>query len=250
MAVGCVPESEIAQRHWGFPIHHLTLHTSSIPTIQTYTIIMKRALLFLAVATLHAEDPKPSFKTVTAETHGEVMVERYRASEGTEQIWLVSTADPAKRHLLYTHHRQAAIIFSADHAWLVINDHAGSSGSSLLLYRRKEPLIYEQAADLTDAAWQFFDTRNGLKVPAKGKTEDMQRIDRQHGLEANPFDHRYIDAVCWAGVDPPTLLICLSGHEAARSRASAWYCLYDVLTKSFTTDFDAYNKKNTKLEAK
>jgi hypothetical protein len=199
------------------------------------------------VATLHAEEPKPSFEKVTTVTHGDVIVERYRASEGTEQIWLVSTADPAKRHLLYTHHRQAEVIFSDDDTWLVINDHAGSAGSSLLLYRRKTPPVYEQVTDLTHAAWKFFDEHNGLKVPAKGKSEDVQRYDRENGLAANPFDHRYIDAVCWAGGDPPTLLIRLSGHEDDHSY-TRWYCLYDVRAKSFTTDFDSYNKKNTKLE--
>ncbi|GEM_PF-3299000 len=210
---------------------------------------MKRTLLLLAVATLHAEDPKLIFETVTAETHGDVIVERYRASEGTEQIWLVATADPAKRHLLYTHHRQAEIIFSDDDKWLVINDHAGSAGSGLLLYRRKAAPVYEKVADLTNAAWKFFDTSNGLKEPAKGKSEDVQRDDQQAGLEANPFDHRYIDAVCWAGEDPPTLIIRLSGHEDDHSYTRS-YCLYDVSAKSFSTDFDSYNKKSTKLDTK
>jgi hypothetical protein len=194
-----------------------------------HPIMMKRALLLLAVGILHAEEPKPSFEKITTVTHGEVIVERYRASEGTEQIWLVSTADPAKRHLLYTHHRQAEVVFSDDDTWLVINDHAGSAGSSLLLYRRKAPPVYEQVADLTHAAWKFFDEHNGL--------------------EANPFDHRYIDAVCWAGGDPPTLLIRLSGHEDDHSY-TRWYCLYDVRAKSFSTDLDSYNKKNTKLKPK
>jgi hypothetical protein len=80
---------------------------------------MKRALLSLAVAILHAEEPKPSFKLAATVTHGEVIVERHREAEGTEQIWLASTADPAKRHLLYTHHRLADIIFSDDDTWLV-----------------------------------------------------------------------------------------------------------------------------------
>lgn len=195
---------------------------------------MKRALLFLAVATLHAQDPKPSFEKVAAATHGDVMVERYRASEGTEQIWLVSTTDPAKRHLLYTHHRQAEIIFSDDNAWLVINDHAGSAGSSSLLYRRKTAPVYEQVADLTGPAWKFFNQRNGL--------------------EQTPFDHAYANGVCWISEDPPTLLIRLSGHVSGPSGilkgCRGWYCLYEIRNQSFSTDLDALNKTNTKLETK
>ena len=210
---------------------------------------MKRTLLFLALVTFRAEEPKPAFHKAATETHGdsEVIVERYRDSEGTEQIWLASTADPAKRHLLYTHHRQAGVDFSDDDYWLVINDHAGSAGSSSLIYRRKAPLVYEQVTDLCVAAWKFFDQRNGLKTPRKGKIEED--YDKSVGLEANPFDHRYVDAVCWVDDSPPTLLIRLHGYKDDHSHTN-WLCLYDVRAKSFSTNFDAHNKKNTKLEAK
>lgn len=211
---------------------------------------MKRIILFFIVATIHAEEHRPVFDKVTAERHGDIMVERYRANDGAEQIWLVATDDPAKRHLLYTHHRQAGIIFSDDQAWLVINDHCGSAGSSSILYRRKAPPVYELVTDLYVAAWKFFNERNGLKEPSKGKSEDVQNHDREHGLEANPFDHRYMDAICWAGADPPTLLIRLSGYEDGHSRAGPWFCLYDVRSQKFTTDFDAYNKMNTKMKIK
>ena len=196
---------------------------------------MKLALLLLTVINLHAEVSSPPFEKVVTLNHGNVIVERYRANEGTEQIWLVSSRDPAIRHLLYTHHRQAEILFSNDDAWLAINDHCGSAGSSLLLYRRKDLTIYEKVADLTHAAWRFFDGHNGL-------TRD--------GTEANMFDHRYIDGVCWAGEEPPTLLIRLSGHVSGPagiiSASSGWYCLYDVPAKSFSTDLDTLNKRNTK----
>lgn len=215
---------------------------------------MKLVLLFLAVATLHAEEPELIFEKVTAEIHNDVIVERYRASEGTEQIWLVSASDPAKRYLLHTHHRQAEIIFSDDDTWLVINDHCGSSGSSLFIYHRKALPEYERITALDDAAWKFFNERNGLKVPVKGKSEDQQRFDREHGLDANPFDHRYIDAICWACADPPTLLIRLSGHHGGPSGiisgSQGWYCIYDIRAKTFTTDLDFLNKKNTKIETK
>lgn len=188
-------------------------------------------MLILAIAHLQAEDPKPSFRMVATTTHGEVMVERHRAAEGTEQIWLASTADPTKRHLLYTHHRRADVVFSDDDSWLVINDHAGSGYSGVLLYRQKAGLEYEQVADLTGSAWKYFNQRNGFK--------------------ATPFDHAHAEAACWVGTDPPTLLIRLSGHLSGPTgiiKASrGWHCLYNIRTQSFSTDLDALNHKNTKL---
>lgn len=187
-------------------------------------------ILFLAIITLHAEGPNPSFKIVATATHREVIVERRRAAEGTEQIWLVSTTDPAKRHLLYTHHRRADVIFPDDHSWLVINDHAGSGYSGVLLYRRKNGLEYERVADLTAPAWKCFNQRNGF-------TE-------------NPFDHAYAEAACWTGTDPPTLLIRLSGHTSGPNgilkQSQGWHCLYNIRTQSFSTDLDALNKTSIK----
>src|SRR6202000_3150427 len=129
-------------------------------------------------------------------------------SGGTDQIWLVSTADPGKRRLLFTHQRDATVLFSNDESWLVINNHNLSNESRLLLYRRKGPLEYEQAADLTDSAWAFFDKQNGLKAP-------------------NGFDHSYVEALRWADDSPPPLLLCLEGHSDSRNNTSEWYCLYD-----------------------
>jgi hypothetical protein len=188
----------------------------------------------LAVATLQAGDRPPFYDKVTASDYSprrDILVEHYFEREGTDQIWLVSTADPSKRRRLFTHQRHAEVVFSPDESWLVINDHFGSGGSRLLLYRQRAPLDYEQVADLTDAAWKFFDQRNGLEAP-------------------NGFDHAYVDALRWTDDDPPTLLLCLDGHSDSRNNTSGWYCLYDVRSRSFSTDFDAHNKKNTKLEPK
>ena len=158
----------------------------------------------------------------------DILVEHYFEREGTDQIWLVSTADPAKRHLLFTHHRHAEILFSEDEKWLVINNHWGSNGSNLLLYRQKAPLEYEQVADLSDAAWKFFDQQNG---------------DGNSGF----FDHSYVDALRWADDDPPTLLLELEGHADSRHHTHDWYCFYDVQAKTFSVDLAAHNKKVTKL---
>jgi hypothetical protein len=215
---------------------------------------MKPLILFMAIMNLHAEVSNMPFEKFATVPHGDVIVERYRSSDGTEQIWLVSTAEPAKRHLLYTHQRQAELVFSGDDEWLAINDHCGSAGSSLILYRRKGSPVYEKVSDLTDAAWKFFNARNGLKVPAIGKSEDVQRYDSKNGLEATPFDHRYIDAISWVGSDPPTLLIRLSGHLSNAAGiingSQGWYCLYDTQAMSYSTDLNELNKKNTKIETK
>lgn len=191
---------------------------------------MKRGILFLAIATLHAEEPKPFFKIVATSTNLEVVVEQHRAAEGTQQLWLVSTTDPAKRHLLYTHQRRADVVFSDGDDWLVINDHAGSGYSGVLLYRRKIGLEYERVSDLTARAWKYFNQRN-----------DFQET---------PFDHAYASAACWTSADPPTLLIRLSGHLGGPAgilkQSRGWHCLYDVRTQSFSTDLDALNKTTIK----
>ena len=195
---------------------------------------MKSLLLLLAAATLHAADGTPFFDKVTTDDYSprnDILVEHYFERNGTDQIWLVSTSDPGKRHLLFTHERHATVLFSSDEEWLVINNENLSNESRLLLYRRKGPLEYAQVADLTDPAWQFFDQSNGLKTP-------------------NEFDHRYVQALRWADDDPPTLLLCLDGHADSRNHTGEWYCLYDIKSRTFSTAFDAHNKKNTKLESK
>jgi hypothetical protein len=185
-------------------------------------------------ASLHAGDGKPVFDKVSAEDVSPqrgMLVEHRSARDGADQIWLVSTADPAQRRLLFTHERHASVLFSPDEEWLVINDHRLSNESRLLLFHRKAGLEYEQTADLTDAAWKFFDESNGLKKP-------------------NPFDHSYVDALRWASEEQPVLLLCLEGHLDSRNRTAEWYCLYDIGAKRFSTDLDAHNRAATKLEEK
>ena len=183
---------------------------------------------------MHAADRQPFYDKVIANDYSpqrDILVEHYFEREGTDQIWLVSSYDPAKRRLLFTQWRHAEVVFSSDERWLVINDHYASNLSRLLLFRQRAPLDYEQVADLTDAAWDYFARRNGLKGPIG-------------------FDHAYVDAVRWAGDDPPTLLLSLKGHSDSRNNTDEWYCLCDVQSKTFSTDFDAHNKKKTKLEPK
>jgi hypothetical protein len=192
--------------------------------------------LLLALASAVALAVPVAAKPDARSPSGKIIVEHSLARGGNEaddhEIWLVSAEDQTKRQLLFRHHRNAEVVFSPDENWLIINNHAGSGFSGVLLYRRKAVLDYAQVADLTEAAWKFFKERNGLA--------------------ANPFDHAYADALCWISGDPPVLLIGLGGHTSGPAGvlkgSKGWYCLYDVLAKSFSTDFDALNKKNTKLD--
>jgi hypothetical protein len=57
-----------------------------------------------------------------------------------------------------------------------------------------------------------------------------------------------VEALRWSDSTPPTLLLMLRGHVDSRNHTSDWYCLYDVEAKSFSTDFEAHNRKSTKVE--
>jgi len=164
----------------------------------------------------------------------DIAIEYYRsdgagADTPTHQIWLVSTLDPSKRRLLFTHWRDASLLFSDDEKWLVINDRQASNESHLQLFYRKSELEYEKVTDLSEAAWHFFD--------------EKQRHNWKDG-----FDHHYVEALRWSDSTPPTLLLMLRGHVDSRNHTSDWYCLYDVEAKSFSTDFEAHNRKSTKVE--
>jgi hypothetical protein len=193
--------------------------------------------LIFAPALLHAGDGRPRYYNALS---GEVSPKRdiaieYYRSDGAgsdtpaHQIWLVSPTDPGKRRLLFTHWRDASILFSEDEKWLVINDRQASNESHLLLYCRKAELEYEQVVDLSDAAWHFFD--------------EKQRQNWKSG-----FDHHYVEALRWAEHGAPTLLLVMRGHADSRNYTSDWYCLYEVEAKTFSTDLDAHNRRNTKVE--
>ena len=195
------------------------------------------ALLFLSNGPLRAGDGKPRYYSVRVpeiSPQRDLLVEHYRSdasgiSPVPEQIWLVSTLDPSVRRLLFTHERDASVLFSENEDWLVINDHYLSNESRLLLFRRKGPLDYEQVADLTAAAWRYFDQQQHAKTP--------------HG-----FDHSYVEALRWAENDPPTLLLSLDGHLDSRNYTSEWYCLYNLRTETFSVDFATHNRRMTELE--
>jgi hypothetical protein len=196
---------------------------------------MKRVLFIFAwvlASRLYAEDPKPFVDKVTTEESspgGDILVQHYFFRDNTDQIWLVSSEDPATRHLLFTHERNAQVLFSEDEKWLAINNRCLSNESRVLLFRRKGKLDYEQVADLSEPAWRFFAKANG-KSPA--------------------FDHRYVEALQWTDEEPATLLLSLSGHADSRNNTHHWLCLYDVQAKEFSTDFEGQNRRHTKIEGR
>lgn len=144
------------------------------------------------------------------------------------QVWLVSSKNPKDRRLLFTHSRSAEVVISHDEHWLVVNDYAGSDIASVLLFRQQRGLEYKQVEDLTDRAWGFVAAQAGRK----------KRIS---------LDHTYAEVLRWT--DGHTILLCLHGHLDSRNHVDDWLCLYDVASKSFSTDLDKHNKQHTTLEA-
>lgn len=184
--------------------------------------------LFTAVSSpLYAEAFFDKVSKVEFSPDNDILVQTYFEREGMAQIWLVSSADPGRRQLLFTHYRNANVIFSPDQKWLVINDRYASNESRLLLFKQKSFLNYEQVADITKAAWEFF------KKQMKTSVE---------------FDHSYVEALSWAEDEPPTLLLSLRGHSDSKY-TSEWYCFYDVKSKTFSVDLAAHNKRMTKIKA-
>lgn len=130
--------------------------------------------------------------------------------------------------MLYTHSRSVEVLISEDQHWLVINDYAGSDMANVLLFRQQHGLEYKQAEDLTDKAWAFVAAQAGRK----------KRL---------PLDHTYAEVLRWT--DNHTILVCLHGHLDRRNYVDDWLCLYDVASKSFSTNLDKHNRQHTTLEA-
>lgn len=197
------------------------------------------SLVILAACTFFARaDPTNSFQLLERKTApmSDIIVEQIFLSHSpdeTRQIWLVSASDPAKRQLLFTHARSAEVVFSPDEKWLFINNYDGSTETTILLFRKKNGLDYEYVDDLTSDAWDFFSQKNKLK---ESKWE-------AGGL----LDHLYVEVVCW--IDSEMVLLRLNGH-GDHSNLDDWFCLYDISSKTFTTDFEPHNKQNVRLKPK
>ena len=144
------------------------------------------------------------------------------------QVWLVSSKNSKDRQLLYTHSRSVKVLFSNDEKWLVINDYAGSNLANVILFQKKHGVDYKQVEDITDKAWVFLAAQVGHK---KGPL----------------LDHNYAEVLRWT--DDTTILLCLYGHMDQHNHVEDWLCLYDVKTKTFSTDLDKHNKRHTTLEA-
>jgi hypothetical protein len=198
------------------------------------------ALLMLTAATLFAGDGTTNNDVVVERKtllSAGIIVEQIRlahpTNDDTMQIWLVSASDPAKRKLLFAHERSAEVVFSPDEKWLFINNYDGSTETTILLFRKKNGLDYEYVDDLTSDAWDFFSQKNKLK---ESKWE-------AGGL----LDHLYVEVVCW--IDSEMVLLRLNGH-GDHSNLDDWFCLYDISSKTFTTDFEPHNKQNVRLKPK
>ena len=107
-----------------------------------------------------------------------------------------------------------------------MNDHWGSNGSSLILYKKAGELNYRKEVDLTGEAWDFF-------------------CKQQH-VSQTDFDHSYVEALRWID-QPRAILLELSGHLDGKHNVGSWICTYYVDSKKFSTDIDALNKRQVVL---
>ncbi len=193
-------------------------------------------LLFLSGAVLHAGDPNapPRSMAVNVDAWSPLQtyyIEYHTLSPGDHmEVWLVSSENSKKRQLLYTYDRSVEVLISEDERWLAINDYAGSNLANVLLFRQQRGLKYKQVEDLTERAWAFVAAQAGHKKP-------LPLL----------LDHTYAEVLRWT--DDHTILLCLHGHLDSRNYVDDWLCLYDVTSKTFSTDLDKQNKKHTTLEA-
>jgi hypothetical protein len=191
-------------------------------------------LLVLSGGVLYAGDTNAPPRNIEVTVTGWSPLQTFYIERNTlttneaQQVWLVSSKNPKERQLLYTHSRSVEVLISEDEHWLVINDYAGSNLANVLLFRQQHGLQYKQVEDLTDKAWEFVAARAGHK----------KRL---------PLDHTYAEALRWT--DNHTILLCLHEHLDSRNHVDDWLCLYDVTSKTFSTDLDKHNKQHTTLEA-
>lgn len=196
---------------------------------------MRIALFFLALSTgiLYAGDTNAPLRNMEVTTIGSSPLQTFNieqhalSPDEVLQIWLVSSKNPKERSLLYAHSRSVEVIVSEDEHYLVINDRGGSDFANVLLFRKQRGLAYKQIEDLTDKAWKFMAARSGHKKPPA-------------------LDHSYAEVLRWT--DSHTILLSLHGHLDRRNFVKNWLCLYDITSKTFSTDLDSHNKKHTTLE--
>ncbi|XHR28740.1 MAG: hypothetical protein ACFUZC_22840 [Chthoniobacteraceae bacterium] len=199
-----------------------------------YVALVLSMLLLTPLGVVAEEGAQPWIESVKADQHSSTsrfLVEEYMyrlpQNEGYKhEVWLVSTADASKRMLLYTHQRNVRVVLSPDDRWLIINNEFASNESNLLLFRQKKGIKFEEVKDdIANGAWNFL-AKKEKKAPC--------------------LDHNYAEVLRWT--DDHTVLICLSGHLDSKNHVQDWLCLYDVTTKTFSTDFDANNKRHVVVE--
>ena len=197
-------------------------------------MITKLLFLFLTIGVLYAGDPDAPPRTIHVSINDFSPLQTFYIEQHTlspnevRQVWLVSTENPKKRNLLYTHSRSVQVLFSEDEHWLVVNDYGGSDFANVLVFRQRHGTEYKQVEDITTKAWEFLATREG-------------RINTKQ----LPLDHYYAEVLRWT--DDHTFLLCLHGHLDKRNHVEDWLCFYDVNSKVFSTDLDKHNKQHTTL---
>ena len=178
----------------------------------------------------NTNDPPYSMEvSVLCRSPGEnFYIEQHRVYPKEElKVWLVSTKDAKERKLIYTHGRSIEVLFSEDEKWLAINDHLGSNIAEVILFRQNHGIDYRNVENPSDKAWDYLAKKMGIK-------------------KAPDLDHYYAEVLRWT--DNHTILLCLYGHTDSRNFVEDWLCLYDVTSKTFSTDLDIHNKRHVTLQ--
>lgn len=145
----------------------------------------------------------------------------------TKEVWLVSSRNSKRREMLYEYDREVNILVAGDEKHLVINDHYASNCSETLLYRQIRGIGYTEVDDLGSKAWAYLS-------------------QQARNTNALTMGHSYIEVLRWT--DDHTLLLSLKGHEDSKQFIDTWLCLYDINTKTFSTDLDRNNQKHVTVQ--
>jgi len=180
----------------------------------------------ISAAPIAAKEAPSIIRIETESPCGDTVIQHCWLNTGGEQIWLASSTDFSKRHLLFETERNAKVLLADEEEWLALNDHWGSNGSSLILYKKLRELDYRKEIDLTGEAWDFF--------------------CKQHHISQTGFDHSYVEALRWIE-QPRAILLELSGHLDGKHHVESWLCIYYIDSKKFSTDLDELNKKHVTL---
>jgi len=141
----------------------------------------------------------------------------YDNEKDSREIWLYPNEKGGKGVRLYVFPRDADAFFTPDEKWIAINDHAGSSESYLVLFRRVEGVKYNNVRGPDSIATKLLQEATGIS--------EMWRT----------FHHRYFEFRGWA-TDSNSFIMVLWGYYDRDHKLDEWFCTFDLQTmKAYLT---------------